>query len=336
MAYQTIDIHVHFGSPEDKESGCYWSKKFEQTAAYAAMLLLTKSLFKKVDMKRIQKHLLGVINGSKHVDKCVLLAMDQVYDENGTVHPEWTHLHVPNHFLVDLSKREERVLFGASVHPYRGDWAEELDYCLENKAVLCKWIPSSQMIDPSHKKCDAFYKRLADHSLPLLCHAGPEYSIPTENNAFNVFNNPKHLRKALDQGVTVIIAHCALPYFWLFDVDYQDDFNEFKKLFEESYKKGWKLYADLSALTGFLRLQYIEEDVIHLPHERFVFGSDYPIPLSEISYNKHTDFLSWICFILKAMTIKNPLDKNHILIREMGFKDCVFSNAEKLFSLIQY
>jgi len=49
------------------------------------MLLLTKSLFKKVDIHRVKKHLLGVINGAKQVDKSVILAMDEVYDENGVV-----------------------------------------------------------------------------------------------------------------------------------------------------------------------------------------------------------------------------------------------------------
>jgi len=33
-------MHIHFGAPEDVQSGCYWSKEFEKTAAYLAMLLL--------------------------------------------------------------------------------------------------------------------------------------------------------------------------------------------------------------------------------------------------------------------------------------------------------
>ena len=185
-------------------------------------------------------------------------------------------------------------------------------------------------------RCVSDHGRRADHGLPLLCHAGPEYAIPTSDRSYNEFNNPKYLRKALDQGVTVIIAHCALPYFWLLDTDYQDDLREFLKLFEEADRKHWNLYADVSALTGFFRSPYVKEEIIKLPHERLVFGSDYPVPLSELSYNKNTRFFSWLRFILKVIALKNPLDKNFYLIREMGFRDCVFENAGRLFSMIKY
>ena len=334
MSQPTIDMHIHFGAPPDEESGCYWSKDFEQTAAYYAMLLLTKSLFKKVDIHRVKKHLIKVINTSKQVDKSVLLALDEVYDSNGQVHKEWSHLHVPNKYLAQLASENERVLFGASVHPYRNDWEEELDYCLKHHAVLCKWIPSSQMIDPTHEKCIPFYKKLAQHNLPLLCHAGPEYAIPTSNNRYNEFNNPRYMRHALDQGVTMIIAHCALPYFWFLDNDYQDDFREFLKLFKEVEQHDWKLYADISALTGPLRADYIDDLIDKIPQERFLFSSDYPIPLSEISYNRSTHFFKWLWFVLKMFFEKNPLDKNYDIVHKMGFHDKVYTNASALFAAI--
>jgi predicted TIM-barrel fold metal-dependent hydrolase len=331
MNNEIIDIHIHFGAPKDEQSGCFWSEEFTRTPAYYAMLLLTKSLFKKVNIQRVKKHMLGVINGSKYVKKSVLLAMDQVYDENGVAHPEWTHLFVPNHYVAGLAKNNEKILFGASVHPYRSDWSQELDYCLENKAVVCKWIPSSQMINPSHPKCIPFYKKLVEHRLPLLCHAGPEYAIPTSDKTYIEFNNPKYLRTALDQGVTVIIAHCSLPYFWFLDADYKDDFEEFLKLFDDAERKGWNLYADLSAICTPLRSPYIDKIKNHVPPERLLFGSDYPIPLSELSYNKSTNFFSWLRFVLKVIFTKNPLDKNYLVIKEMGFDDCIFTNFHKLF-----
>jgi hypothetical protein len=336
MNSDVIDMHVHFGAPKDEESGCYWSKEFEQTLAYLAMLLLTKSLFKKIDISRVKKHLLGTINGAKYVAKCVLLAMDQVYDEKGRVHPEWTHLHVPNRYLASLAIENERVLFGASVHPYRVDWEDELSFCFEQKAVLCKWITSSQQINPAHSKCEPFYKMLAAHKLPLLCHGGPEYAIPTSNKIYNEYNNPKHLTSALEQGVTVIVAHSALPYFWLADVNYQDDFKDLLKLFHQAEKENWNLYADVSAITGPLRMPYIERLRKEVPPERLLFGSDYPIPLSELSYNRSTGFFSWLGFICKVIFMKNPLDKNYLIVKEMGFDKRLFTNAQMLFSSIEY
>ncbi len=333
MENNIIDVHLHFGAPADEQSGCYWSEKFEKTAAYYAMRLITNSLFRKITLQRMQKHLLNVINGAKFVSRSVVLALDEVYDEQGRVHPDMTHLHVPNSYLVHLKKTNPRILLGASVHPYRNDWQDELDYCIENGAVLCKWIPSSQQIKPDHSKCMPFYKKLARAGLPLLAHAGPEYAIPTSNKQFDVYNNPKYLRKALDEGVTVILAHCAMPYFAFLDTDYYDDFEDFLKLFKEAEHNSWNLYADLSAIATPLRAPYVETVRNEIPPDRLLFGSDYPIPASEFSYNKIRGFFSWIKYVFKVWTTKNPLDKNYRIVKKMKFGDEVFANAAKLFSI---
>jgi hypothetical protein len=76
------------------------------------MLLLTKSLFKKVDIYSVKKHMLAVIKGSKFVEKSVLLAMNQVYDENGVACPEKIHVYVPNHYISDLAKDNNQILLG--------------------------------------------------------------------------------------------------------------------------------------------------------------------------------------------------------------------------------
>jgi predicted TIM-barrel fold metal-dependent hydrolase len=339
MNDEIIDIHVHFGAPKDEESSCFWSEEFTKTPAYFAMLLLTKSLFKKVNIRSVKSQMLSVINGSKFVKKCVLLAMDQVYDEDGKAHPEKTHLYVPNEYVAKLSAENSRVLFGASVHPFRRDWREALEHCLENRAVLCKWIPSSQMINSSLRRLSGFYKKLADHNLPLLCHAGPEYAIPTAVPLYNELNNPRYLRTALDEGVTVIVAHCAMPYFGVFDTDYHDDFEEFARLFEEADRKSWNLYADLSAVCTPFRKKYVEfvlDRVKTFPPGRLLYGSDYPVPLSELCYNRSKDFLPWVRFVLRVAAMRNPLDKNFGLIKGMGFDDCVFTNASRLFVKIGY
>ena len=333
-----VDLHVHFGSPRDEASGCFWSEKFEQTAAYAAMLLLTRNLFRKIRYSTVLGHLTRVIRRSRYVDQCVLLALDQVYDGQGKARPEWTHLHVPNRCIAGIAAADPRILFGASVHPLRPDWEEELDSSLERGAVLCKWIPSAQKIDfKAARPMNRFYRRLADSRLPLLCHAGPEYSIPSafSEAEAHAANNPENLRPALEAGVIVVIAHCALPYFCVFDRPYEDDFRNFLGLFNQSASKGWNLYADLSALTGFFRLPYVRDEILRLPHERLLMGSDYPIPISELSHNRRTDFFSWLRFVLKMMRLKNPLDKNFKIIKAMGFDPALFTNAAGLFEKIR-
>ncbi len=331
-----IDMHVHFGAPDDPDSGCYWSSEFEKTAAYLAILMITGSLFRKMDINRVRNHLLEKIHTSEYIKQAVFLAMDEVYDAWGKRHKEWTHLHVPNDFLASLVKNDERLLFACSIHPYRSDWEEQLDQALQEKTVMCKWIPSSQQIDPGHDKCLPLYRKLAKHRLPLLCHTGPEYAIPTSDKSYNQFNNPRHLRRALDEGVRVIMAHCALPYFWFLDADYQDDFNEFLMLVEQADRKGWELYADVSAIATPLRAPYIDRVLKNVPPQRILFGSDYPIPLSEFTYNRSRNFWSWLRFLYKTMFVKNPLDKNYLVIRQMGFDETIFTNASKLFDQIQY
>jgi predicted TIM-barrel fold metal-dependent hydrolase len=331
---EIIDIHVHFGAPYDPASGCYWSETFEKTAAYWFMKLMSGSLFKKLTIAHIEKKLLEIINDSKQVDKCVLLAMDKVYDENGNPKDNETHLYVPNTYIKTMSENNTRVLFGASVHPYKTNWKNELENCIHNGACLCKWIPSSQQIDPTNNKCIPFYQALADHDLPLLVHCGPEYAIPTSNKNYIEMNNPKYLRSALNMGVTVIIAHCSLPYLNMLDIEYQDDLAEFYKLFEDAQTNNWKLYSDVSALATPLRSSYIPDVKRKIPHEKLLFGSDYPLPASELSYKKSKNVFKWLKLFFEALSTKNPIDKNYLSIDDMGFNKSVFTNASNLFNAI--
>jgi predicted TIM-barrel fold metal-dependent hydrolase len=332
MSPEIIDVHIHFGAPEDAESGCYWSEEFEKGVAFLAMRLVTNSLFKKVTLERVKEHLLGVINGSKVVSKGVVLAMDQVYDEGGNVHREKTHLHVPNSYVARLAGENSRVLFGASVHPYRPDWEDEVDKCLEQRAVLCKWIPSSLQIDPRHPKCLPFYEKLAVRKLPLLCHVGPEGAIPPFDEALQKLNSPNLLRNALDAGVTVIMAHAALP---LLPPPLESDryFQELTALFQEAESHGWNIYTDLSAINLGPRNSYIDKVKENIPAERLIFGSDYPIPILDISQKPHLSLWHWLKHFLQTIATKNPLDKNYLLIKNMEFDDSLFTNASRILRL---
>jgi len=277
-----------------------------------------------------------ILNTARYTEKAVFLAMDRVYDKEGNPHDEKTQLYVPNSYIIQLAKEHNKILFGASVHPYRPDWEQELNYCLDNRAVLCKWIPSSQLINPANETCIPFYKKLAQSNLPLLCHAGPEYAIPNSYLYSVAYNNPRCLRTALDVGVTIIIAHCATPYWGAIDVDYQDDFDELLRLFREADLKGWKLYADLSAICTPFRSPYIKQVQAEISSNRLIYASDYPIPISAIGYKNKQNYISLIGSIVRSALTNNQLDKNYLLIKEMGFGDGIFFNAAGLFKKIKY
>jgi mannonate dehydratase len=93
--------------------------------------------------------------------------------------------------------------------------------------------------------------------------------------------NPLRLRRALDAGVRVVIAHCA-SIGEDRDIDrgangpYVDSFSLFARMFE-SYDR---LYGDISAMTqvnraGAALARVIEEQGWHA---RLLNGSDYPLP----------------------------------------------------------
>jgi predicted TIM-barrel fold metal-dependent hydrolase len=337
MPEEVIDIHLHFGAPNDPDSpedGCYWSEKFTKSVAFLAMRLVTHSWFGPLTFKRVKKHLLKVIHAATQVQKCVLLAIDKVYDENGTEHlHDLTHLYVPNHTIAELARENDRILFGCSVHPFNPHWEEQIDFSLAHGAVLCKWLPSAQMIDPSHPRCIPFYEKLAHHQLPLLFHTGPELSIPTSDARYNQFNNPIHMRQALGQGVKVIFAHCALP-FAPEAHDRYEPYLELIKVFQEADRKGWEAYADLSALF-ILRELYIPYVVEDLPVHRLLLGSDYPIPMIGLPTKKKLSVRDWLAQFFEIFKKQNPIDRNFQLLKDQGFSEIVFTRAAEIFSQIK-
>ena len=332
MNREIIDVHVHFGASEDPDSGCYWSKEFENGIAFFAMRLVTNNLFGKLTIQRITKHMLSVINSSKHVNKTVVLGLDQVYDGSGSIIKDKTHLYVPNLFLAKFACENDRILFGASIHPYRNDWQEELQFCLDNKAVLCKWIPSSQQIDLTDPRLRPFYEKLAENNLPLLCHVGPEAAIPPFDKPSQELNSPRLLRYALDTGVTVIAAHAALP---LLPPPLESDlpYRELIDLFNEGRAKNWKLYADISAINLGPRNLYIDKIKTEIPPQKLIFGSDYPIPILDISQKPRISIWRWLKHFFQTIVIKNPLDKNYALIKNMDFDESLFYNASDILRL---
>jgi len=341
MAKPIIDIHVHFGAPGDPAQGdpCYISEEFKNSIAYKAFRLVTGTWLTKLTFEKAKEHLIRLVEKSDEVDKCVLLALDMVYGEDGFEHlTDLTHLYASNKGVWDIvQERPDLFLFGASVHPYRPHWKDELKRCVNDwGAVLCKWIPSTQQIDLRNPKCLEFYDYLKDCHLPLLCHAGPEYAIPTSNHNFDEFNNPKYLEKALQMGVTVIIPHCTLP-FPPQDLTTFEPYQELLRLIAMANPNDsiddWPLYIDNSALLLF-RDRYIP-DVLHdIPPQRMLFGSDYPIPMSDFAYKKELHFWHWIQKFFRSLFERNLLDKNYYLVRDMGFDASVFTNAKDVFSKI--
>lgn len=146
------------------------------------------------------------VRESEHVDGAVILAMDAPHAADGTMLAETAEVYVPNRFVGEAVRAYPELHFGASVHPNRADALEELRWSKEHGAVLLKWLPNIQDIDPSDRRHVPFYETLRELDLPLLTHVGAEDSFSHANNALG---DPHLLRLPLECGVRVIAAHVA-------------------------------------------------------------------------------------------------------------------------------
>jgi uncharacterized protein len=217
--------------------------------------------------RTLEELLARTVAGANPVDAAVVLAFDAVYDADGQRDPRRTHFEVANDYVRDVTRRYRGLLYGASIHPYRRDAVRELERVARDGAVLIKWLPITQDIDPSDARCLPFYEALAHLRIPLLSHTGWERTLPTANDRVA---DPALLRPALERGVTVIMAHCGTRSFFG-ESCHVDSFMRMAREWEHCY-------GDTSALNlptrayGWRRL--LEDDVVRA---KLVHGSDWPI-----------------------------------------------------------
>jgi mannonate dehydratase len=197
--------------------------------------------------------------------------------------PELSAFHTPNEYVLRLAARHEELLACASIHPYRVDAVERLDAAVEAGARAVKWLPNSMGIDPDSPRCDAFYRRLAELRIPLITHGGREYAVDMRHN--QELGNPLRLRRALDHGARLVVAHCA-SFGSLNDLDEPEGerrqlqaFDLFMRLFTDAQYED-RLFADISGLTLVNRSARVLRELLMAQelHPRLVNASDYPIP----------------------------------------------------------
>ena len=226
--------------------------------------------------------LVGHIHGhGKHR----LLAFDKHYRRDGSVNLEKTEFYVPNEYVFELAERHPELFIpNISVNPYRPDAIEELEKWAKRGARVVKWLPNAMGINPSDPKCDPFYQKMKELDLILLSHGGEEKAVEAEED--QKLGNPLLLRRALDHGVKVIVAHCAglgtNEDLDSRDREQRDNFDLFLRLMDEKRYEGL-VFGEISAMTQFNRSEKLRtilerEDL----HERIVNGSDYPLPAVNI------------------------------------------------------
>ena len=314
---EIIDVHFHVGLAGDK-----WphmggmSPWYREQIVFKIFLLYADLRPGDVCDEKLDAAILHAIRTTK-LDKVVCLALDPVYNKSGQRLEQASNVWTDNSYVLSLRDRlGDKVLLGASVHPFDPKFRERVEWCVDKGAVLLKWLPSAQQFTLADPQVADAMKFLATvnkgKALPLLLHTGGEYAIPSSNPAafsndfltwgfwdkfFNWFrakdkrwNTPqiaevdKNIRAALDAGTVIIFAHCGLPYFtprFLSGVLEHSDFDPVRGYLESPGNGKWRCYADVSALCTPGRAQFLDS-VGKLPREKVLFGSDYPTPVFEL------------------------------------------------------
>jgi predicted TIM-barrel fold metal-dependent hydrolase len=289
-ATQVWDSHAHLVGTGDSGSGIVINPRMESLLSpgqYARRLFFLNAGCAhdepgNVDRSYVER-MHNLLDGMNRGAKLMLFAFDRAHDERGEPDLEHSAFYVPDAYARDIARKSpEYFEWVASIHPYRKDAVQQLMRVKGEGARAVKWLPASQGIDPASPRCDAFYAELVRQGLPLITHAGLERAVVGREAQH--FGNPLRLRRALDAGVRVVLAHCASMGEDR-DLDkgaegpYVDSFLLFKRLMEEKrFEKN--LHGDISAMTQVNRAGPALAQVIERAdwHPRLLNGSDYPLP----------------------------------------------------------
>jgi len=284
------DCHVHLIGIGDSPSGVWINPRMQTWAhplEFAQRLFFlnagcTHDAPGRVDSSYVER-MHNLVDGLAPGAKLMLLAFDYAHDAAGERQLARSAFHTPNSYAQGLAHTHPRYFeWIASIHPYRRDCVEALERAAQNGARAVKWLPPAMGIDPSSARCDRFYAAAARLGLALLTHAGEEKAV--HGAAEHTFGNPLKLRRALDHGVRVVVAHCASLGQ---DIDLDrgengpatESFELFARLMDDSKYVG-RLFGDISAIAQVNRSAAALRRIVERSdwHSRLLNGSDYPLP----------------------------------------------------------
>jgi mannonate dehydratase len=287
---QAWDAHAHLVGTGDAGSGAVVNPRMQSLlhpGEYARRLFFLNAgcahdAPDSVDRAYVER-MLNLMDGMRAGAKLLLFAFDRVHDERGAVQWERTGFYVPNAYARDTARAHPQVFeWAASIHPYRADCVEALERAKAAGARAVKWLPAAMGMDPASPLCDRFYAAAARLALPIISHAGLERAVMGTDA--QDYGNPLKLRRALDAGARVVVAHCA-SLGQDRDLDrgsggpLVDSFELFARLMEEPRYAG-RVYGDISAMTQVNRAGGSLARVLEREewHPRLLNGSDYPLP----------------------------------------------------------
>ncbi|HEY8117882.1 MAG TPA: amidohydrolase family protein [Methylophilaceae bacterium] len=283
---QVWDCHVHLVGTGDSGSGAWFNPDME--SYLHPILKLQKHFYmnggcvadKESDRSYVAR-LLSLVAGMKPGCKAMLFAFEWFHDENGQPDKNRSIFHIPDSYAAEIARSHpESFEWVASIHPYRADCIDALQQAKAQGAKAIKWLPTAMGMNPLSSKCDRFYQAAADLKLPIISHTGRESAVQGGNQDYA---NPLRLRRALDHGVKVALAHCATD----------GDDVDLDKGKDSSRVKSFELFTRMMNTPAYEKLLVGEISAIALRnhewsikpllaktewHSRLINGSDYPLP----------------------------------------------------------
>lgn len=318
----TVDMHLNLAGSGTGLSGCYISDKFlkRYTIRFlrAMYKISDKQLRESIDQDWAR--LTNKVVSESPVDYGVVLGFDHIYDpRSGQQRLDRTQMVVPMDWVFRVCEEHRQLLPGPGINPYRPDALERLSEANDRGAVLIKWLPPAQGVDPTDRTLIPFYKKLVDYKIPLLVHTAAERTFASiDPNLGDIWR----LRLPLDCGVTVIAAHAATSIFLSRDIDQVPTLLRMLS----DYPNLWVDNSGLCNPGRFANLQRIALEP--LIHERTLYGSDWPIPVNAFYFVHSLGFKK----VWDLEKIANPIARDIEIKRAFGFSDSTLSRAATLLS----
>lgn len=315
-----LDMHCHTAGIGHCGSGAWVSDELRNSWKFPLYLRSFETTLAELQSRGDRDVLDKIaqrLEESVHVDDAVILAMDAPHSDDGQPNNAAGELFVCNRWLGATLKEYPSLHFGASVHPSRPDAIDELRWSKEQGAVLMKWLPNIQNIDPSNPAYEEYYRTLVELDLPLLSHVGAEDSFSKANDKLG---DPRLLKFPLECGVRVIAAHVASSG----RIDERDNIDHLLEMMP-LYPN---LVADISTLCQLNRTKYLPR-VLNDPrlHGRLLFGTDHPLTNTPLVTPLQYPLRLTLAQMWDLICTGNPWDRSVKLKAALGVPPDVFLRA---------
>jgi uncharacterized protein len=314
-----IDLHVHLAGVGTEGSGCWISPTFRRRLTFRALRILygitDRSM--ETDADRAWAAMVAGLVRSSSLDHAVALGFDGTYDQHGRLDRRCSQMVVPPSWVFEACRRHPELLPGPSINPHRRDALERLEECVDGGAVLIKWLPITQRINPASPRLGEFYEILARAGIPLLVHMGGERTFGT---LAPELNDVRLLIPPLQAGVPVICAHAGTRI--LFSRE-PDQLPVVRQLLQE-YPHLWVDNSGMANPGRYAHLPRLIRDPVFLA--RMLHGSDFPVPVNSFYFLPRLGAAT----VLRLERERNPLTRDAATKRALGAPETTFTRAAAL------